>query len=346
MNLTSPEVTKGRVTRLRTGRYLFWVTWGLVLVVPLFLVPRLREVGILNPYYNDILVRMCISAIMAVSLNLINGFNGQFSIGHAGFMAIGGYVAAILTTKAEFSAVLVGPDWFRFLVATIVGAAVTAAVAYLIGIPAFRLRGDYLAVVTLAFNMIIVNLFTNMEYVGGPRGMPGVLGYTTFTWLWLWLIATIAVVRNLVFSAHGRAIISVRENEVAAELGGVNTQKYKLMSFAIGSFFAGVGGSMMAHHLQFINPPMFNVFKSFDYLIMLYLGGVGSITGAIAGAIIWTFLQEALRVLGIWNLQVWRLVVGPMLLIILMVWRSKGLLGGIELSFIKVTEEDSDVSGA
>jgi branched-chain amino acid transport system permease protein len=331
---------------LHTGRYSFWITWGLILILPLFLVPVLRKVGILNPYYNDVLVRMCISTIMAVSLNLINGFNGQFSIGHAGFMAIGGYVAAILTTKAEFSTILVGPDWFRFLVATVVGATVAATVAYLIGIPAFRLRGDYLAVVTVAFNMIIVNIFTNMEYVGGPRGMPGVMGYTTFTWLWLWFVVTVVVIRNLVFSAHGRAIISVRENEVAAELGGVDTQKYKLMAFAIGSFFAGVGGSMMAHHLQFINPPMFNIFKSFDYLIMLYLGGVGSITGAIAGAVIWTFLQEVLRVLGIWHLEVWRLVVGPVLLIVLMIWRSKGLLGGIELSFIKVKGEASDVSGA
>lgn len=344
--MTRPKVVKGRTPRLHTGRYRFWLIWGAILILPLFMVPLLRKVGILNPYYHDVLIRMCISAIMAVSLNLINGFNGQFSIGHAGFMGLGGYVAAILTTKPEFSPILVGPGWFRFLVATLAGALVAAAVAYLIGIPAFRLRGDYLAVVTVAFNMIIVNIFTNMEYVGGPRGLPGVMGYTNFTWLWLWLIVTVVVVRNLVFSAHGRAIMSVREDEVAAELGGVNTQKYKLTAFAIGSFFAGVAGSMLAHHLQFINPPMFNIFKSFDYLLMLYLGGVGSITGAIAGAVIWTFIQEALRILGIWHLEVWRLVVGPVLLIVLMIWRSRGLLGGVELSFIKVAGEVSDVTSA
>ncbi len=336
MSLTNlAKVTKGRMARLFGGRRGFWVTWGLIVVVPLILVPLLRQAGIINPYYNDVLVRMCISIIMVVSLNLINGFLGQFSIGHAGFMAIGAYVTAILTTKPEFARFLFGPDWLRFLVATIIGASAAGILAYIIGIPAFRVRGDYLAVLTVAFNMIIVNIFTNMEYVGGPRGLIGVMLYTTFTSVWLWLIVTVVVVRNLILSAHGRAIMSVRDNEVAAELGGVNTQKYKLMAFAVGSFFAGVGGSMIGHHVQFINPPMFNIFKSIDFLIMLYLGGVGSITGSIAGAVIWTLLQEVLRpLLALVHLEVWRLVVGPILLIVMMIWRSKGLLGGIELSFL------------
>ncbi len=325
---------KGKMTGLFGGRRGFWVTWGLIVVVPLILVPLLRQVNIINPYYNDVLVRMCISIIMVVSLNLINGFLGQFSIGHAGFMAIGAYVAAILTTKPEFARFLVGPDWFRFVIATLIGATMAGILAYIVGIPAFRVRGDYLAVLTVAFNMIIVNVFTNMEYVGGPRGLIGVMHYTTFTAVWLWLIVTVVVVRNLILSAHGRAIMSVRDNEVAAELGGVNTQKYKLMAFAVGSFFAGVGGSLIGHHVMFINPPMFNIFKSIDFLIMLYLGGVGSITGSIAGAVIWTLLQEVLRLLGLVHLEVWRLVVGPILLILMMIWRSKGLLGGIEFGFL------------
>ena len=326
---------KERQARLSGGRRGFWVTWGLIVVVPLIVVPLLRQVNIINPYYNDVLVRMCISIIMVVSLNLINGFLGQFSIGHAGFMAIGAYVAAILTTKPEFARFLVGPDWLRFLEATLVGASAAGILAYIIGIPAFRVRGDYLAVLTVAFNMIIVNIFTNMEYVGGPRGLIGVMHYTTFTSVWLWLVVTVVVVRNLILSAHGRAIMSVRDNEVAAELGGVNTQKYKLMAFAVGSFFAGVGGTMIGHHVMFINPPMFNIFKSIDFLIMLYLGGVGSITGSIAGAVIWTLLQEVLRpLLALAHLEVWRLVVGPVILIVMMIWRSKGLFGGIEFGFL------------
>lgn len=345
-NLSKSENLKDKAARIFGGRYSFLTIWALIIVLPIILVPVLRNTNVLNSYYNDVLVRTCIAVIMVVGLNLVNGFNGQFSIGHAGFMAVGGYMAAMLTTKPEFSAILIGPDWFRFLVATLAGGVISAGVALLIGIPSFRLRGDYLAVLTLAFNMIIVNFFTNMEYVGGPRGLPGVMGYTTFTWLWLWLIVTVLVVRNLILSSHGRAIMSVRDNEVAAELGGVDTKKYKLISFAIGSFFAGVGGSMMAHHLQFINPSMFNIFKSFDYLLMLYLGGVGSITGSIAGAIIWTLLQEALRGLGFFHLEVWRLVVGPMLLIILMLWRPKGLLGGFELGIFKKKEAGEDDSGS
>jgi len=348
MSLTNlTKLTKGRMGQLSGGHRGFWVTWGLILVAPILLVPLLRQVGIINPYYNDILVRMCISIIMVVSLNLINGFLGQFSIGHAGFMAIGAYVSAILTTKPEFARFMVGPEWFRFLVATLIGAGAAGILAYIIGIPAFRVRGDYLAVLTVAFNMIIVNIFINMEYVGGPRGLIGVMPYTTFTQLWLWLIVTVVVIRNLILSAHGRAIMSVRDNEVAAELGGVNTQKYKLMAFAVGSFFAGVGGAMIGHHVQFINPPMFNIFKSIDFLIMLYLGGVGSITGAIAGAITWTLLQEVLRpLLAAVGLEVWRLVVGPILLIVMMIWRSKGLLGGFEFGFLMPKEKEvNDVSG-
>lgn len=338
-NLTA--LGKGKTAPLFGGRRGFWVTWGLIVAVPLILVPLLRQVNIINPYYNDVLVRMCISIIMVVSLNLINGFLGQFSIGHAGFMAIGAYVSAVLTTKPEFARFLAGPEWFRFLIATVVGASAAAILAYVIGIPAFRVRGDYLAVLTVAFNMIIVNIFTNMEYVGGPRGLIGVMPYTTFTAVWLWLIVTVVVIRNLILSAHGRAIMSVRDNEVAAELGGVNTQKYKLMAFAVGSFFAGVGGALIGHHVMFINPPMFNIFKSIDFLIMLYLGGVGSITGSIAGAVIWTLLQEVLRpvlaLVGTFthtDAQVWRQVVGPVILIVMMIWRSKGLLGGTEFSFL------------
>jgi len=345
-NLSKSESLKAKTTRLLNGRHSFLVIWALIIVLPILLVPVLRNTNILNSYYNDVLVRTCIAVIMVVGLNLINGFNGQFSIGHAGFMAVGGYVAAMLTTKPEFMGFLIGPEWFRFLSATVIGGVIAAAVALLIGIPSFRLRGDYLAVLTLAFNMIIVNFFTNMEYLGGPRGLPGVMGYTNFTWLWLWLIATVLVVRNIILSSHGRAIMSVRDNEVAAELGGVDTKKYKLISFAIGSFFAGVGGSMMAHHLQFINPPMFNIFKSFDYLLMLYLGGVGSITGSIIGAVIWTLLQEALRMLGAFHLEVWRPVVGPVLLIILMLWRPKGLLGGFELKLFKKKDAGKDVNGS
>ncbi|MGQ9626535.1 MAG: branched-chain amino acid ABC transporter permease [Anaerolineae bacterium] len=341
--------------RIRRDAISFWLSWGMVIILPLILVPILANAGILNPYYNDILIRIVIWVMLSAGYNLINGFSGQFSIGHCGFMAIGAYVAALLTTGGNpgyAGVTLRDPPLLSllqnvhlsvmgyafpldFLPATILGGIAAALVAFLIGIPAFRARGDYLCVITLAFNMIIVNIFQNLEYVGGSRGQPGIKHYTTFAWAWLWMIVCIVVIRNLILSAHGRAIMAVRDNEVAAELGGVDTLKYKLVAFATGAFFAGVAGALLGHHMMFINPNLFTIFRSFDVLIVMYLGGEGSITGSIFGAVIWILLIEVLRnpmtAIGI---PEWRLVIGPLLLIVLMIMRPRGLLGGIELPFI------------
>jgi branched-chain amino acid transport system permease protein len=324
----------------------FWVAWALLAIVPPILAEGLSAAGILNSYYYDVLMRMGISVILAVSLNIVNGHLGQFSIGHAGFMGIGAYVSGMLIAGGNpgYAGVELRQPGFlstlpslnllgyqfssAFLLATLIGGVAAAMTAFVIGFPAFRTRGDYLAVVTLAFNMIIVNIFVNMQYVGGARGLTGLPNYSNFIWVWLFVMATVIVSRNLVTSAHGRAIMSVRENEVAAELGGVNTRKYKLIALAVGAFFAGVGGALLGFHVMFINPSMFNVFRSIDYLIMIYLGGVGSITGTALGAILWTLLQEVLRFMG-----VWRLVLGPILLIIVMLFWQKGLTKS-ELPFI------------
>ena len=320
--------------------------WVLLTVVPPLLVTALSLLGVINSYYYDVLMRMGISVILAVSLNIVNGHLGQFSIGHAGFMGIGAYVAGVLIAGGNpgYAGVtlrepgllsrlptlsVLGQEFsLAFPVATLIGGIAAAMVAFVIGIPAFRTRSDYLAVVTLAFNMIIVNIFVNMQYVGGSRGLTGLPGYSNFFWVWLFLIATVLVSRNLITSAHGRAILSVRENEVAAELGGINVRTYKLVALSLGAFFAGIAGSLLGFHVMFINPSMFNVFRSFDLLIMIYLGGVGSITGTALGAVVWTLLQEVLRFMG-----VWRLVLGPMLLIITMLVWKRGLTKG-ELPFI------------
>jgi branched-chain amino acid transport system permease protein len=324
----------------------FWITWGLILVVPPILVLVLVSLGILNSYYYDVLMRMGIAMILAVSLNIVNGHLGQFSIGHAGFMGIGAYVSGVLIaggnpgyagvtlreagflSRLPSFSVLGNQFSLGFLLATLIGGVAAAMLAFVIGIPAFRTKGDYLAVVTLACNMIIVNIFVNMNYIGGSRGLTGLPNYSNFIWVWLFFVATVVVSRNLITSAHGRAILSVRENEVAAELGGVNVRKYKLIALAVGAFFAGIGGSLLGFHVMFINPNMFNVFRSFDFLIMIYLGGVGSITGTALGAVVWTLLQEILRPVG-----VWRLVLGPILLIVTMIFWQKGLTRS-ELPFI------------
>jgi branched-chain amino acid transport system permease protein len=315
--------------------------WVVLTLVPPLVVMVLFLTGILNSYYYDVLMRMGISVILAVSLNIVNGHLGQFSIGHAGFMGVGAYVAGVLiaggnpgyagvtlrepgllSSLPTFS--VLGQQFsLAFPIATLIGGVAAAMLAFIIGIPAFRTRGDY-----LAFNMIIVNVFVNMQYVGGSRGLTGLPGYSNFIWVWLAIIATVLVSRNLITSAHGRAILSVRESEVAAELGGINVRTYKLIALSVGAFFAGIGGALLGFHVMFINPSMFNVFRSIDYLIMIYLGGVGSITGTALGAVIWTLLQEVLRFMG-----VWRQVVGPMLLIITMLVWKRGLTKG-ELPFI------------
>jgi branched-chain amino acid transport system permease protein len=280
----------------------------------------LQFLGFMNPYYYQIAMMVGINAIMVISLNLVNGFNGQFSLGHAGLMGIGAYTAAVMTSR--FAA-------WPFLPATVAGGLASALVAYVVGYPSFRARGDYLAVITLALNMIIVNLANNIDYIGGPRGLPGIVPYTDFIWIWVWVVVSVVVIRNLMLSGHGRAVISVRESEVAAELGGIPTLRYKLLAFAFSGFFAGVAGSLNAHMLQFIAPQNFNIFRSFDILLMLYLGGVGSTTGAFIGAGLWTILLELLRPLG-----VWRLVLGPALLVVLMLLRPKGIFGQNEIGIL------------
>lgn len=294
--------------------------WALFALLPPVLIIALQAAHLMNGYYYQVAMMVGINAIMAISLNLVNGFNGQFSLGHAGLMGIGAYTAALLTSRLT--------AW-PFLPATLLGGLTAALIAYLVGYPSFRTRGDYLAVITLALNMIIVNLANNIDYIGGPRGLPGIMPFTTFVWIWVWVVITVVVIRNLIISGHGRAVISIRESEVAAELGGINTLNYKLLAFSLSGFFAGVAGSLSAHMLQFIAPQNFSIFRSFDFLLMLYLGGVGSLTGSFVGAALWTVLLELLRPLG-----VWRLVVGPVLLVLLMLLRPKGIFGPAEVGFL------------
>ncbi len=294
-----------------------FLTWAAFVLLPPAMVVALHSLRIMNSYYYQIAMMVGINAIMATSLNLVNGFNGQFSLGHAGLMGVGAYAAAVMTSRLA--------SW-PFLPATLVGGLASAFVAYLVGYPSFRIRGDYLAVITLALNMIIVNLANNIDYIGGPRGLPGIVPYTNFMWIWVWVVVSVVVIRNLILSGHGRAMISVRESEVAAELGGIPTLRYKLLAFALSGFFAGVAGSLSAHMLQFVAPQNFSIFRSFDILIMVYLGGVGSTTGSFIGAGLWTILLELLRPLG-----VWRLVLGPVVLVLLMLLWPKGILGQNEI---------------
>ena len=285
----------------------------------------------INPYISRIIMLCGISITLAVSLNLINGFTGQFSIGHAGFMAVGAYTAAYFSVNygARVAAALgdghVG--WLvALLLATLVGAFFAGFAGLLVGVPSLRLKGDYLAIVTLGFGQIIVVFLNNIEAIGGARGYSGIPIVKSFFWIFLIAILTIVIVYNIVNSAFGRALISIREDELAAEAMGVNTTRYKVMAFVISSALAGAGGVLLAHFDGYLNPKSFEFIKSFEILIMIILGGLGSIVGSVLGAIVLTIMPEALR-----GFAQYRMVIYSLLLIILMITRPQGLLGKTDL---------------
>ncbi|MEG6522131.1 branched-chain amino acid ABC transporter permease [Desulfotomaculum sp. 1211_IL3151] len=280
-------------------------------------VQLLLSSGMINPYYELNLILIGINIILAVSLNLINGFNGQFSLGHAGFMAIGAYGAAIITLKAQLP----------LPAALLFGAVLAAIFGILVGLPTLRLRGDYLAIATLGFGEIIRGLIVNIDYIGGAYGLSGIPKTVSWTWIFWLTVLTVVIITNFINSTHGRATISIRENEIAAEAMGINTTKYKVMAFTIGSFFAGLAGGLHAHFFYTIQPNTFNFLKSFDILVMVVLGGQGSITGSIIAAIVLTIISASLQ-----SFAEVRLVIYALLLIIIMIFRPQGLMGTKEFS--------------
>lgn len=277
----------------------------------------MMETEFIGAFWQLNIVLICINIILAVSLNLITGFTGQFSIGHAGFMAVGAYMSAVFTVKLGMS----------FAAGIMAGAAAAAVLGFAIGLPTLRLRGDYLAIATLGLGEIIRITILNIPYVGGASGLMGIPRYTNFTWAFFAMIITIFFIKNFINSSHGRACISIRENEIAAEAMGVDTTKYKVVAFTIGAAFAGVAGGLFSHYFYIAHPASFTFMKSFDILTMVVLGGLGSITGSITAAILLTYISAALA-----SYPEWRMVVYSLLLIILMIYRPQGLFGNKELS--------------
>jgi branched-chain amino acid transport system permease protein len=298
-------------------------------------------------YYAELLSLTGISIILAVSLNLITGFTGQFSIGHAGFMAVGAYSSVFMTVYASQSAEqwltgLVGATLAQslvFLFIVLFGALIAALAGLVVGIPSLRLRGDYLAIVTLGFAEIIRIIILNIDRVGGATGFRGAVSpwegrpiipqYANFVWIGGFAVITIIVVYNIVRSDVGRALISIREDELAAEAMGINTTRYKVLSFVISSAFAGIAGALFGHYRQFLHTNDFQFIRSIEIIIMIVLGGMGSITGAVLGAIVITILPELLRQLP-GNLIHYRLVIYSALLIVIMLTRPQGVMGARE----------------
>jgi branched-chain amino acid transport system permease protein len=272
----------------------------------------------INPYVLFILYDIGINIILAVSLNLINGYTGQFSLGHAGFMAVGAYTAAVITNQfGDLNAFAAGA---LFLGALLAGGLLAAVTGLLVGLPTLRLRGDYLAIVTLGFGEIIRVVFQNMEKVGAARGYSVMHGYTSFFWTFSMAAVTIYVVTALVHSTYGRGFIAVRDDEVAAEAMGINTTKYKVTAFVVGAFFAGIAGGLYAHSKQFITPGGFNFMESIAIVVMVILGGMGNTPGVILAAVLLTVLPEVLR-----PVAQYRMIIYSLLLIVLMLTRPQGL---------------------
>lgn len=300
-----------------------------------------------DAFLQFILITILANMILGMSLNLVNGFTGQFSLGHAGFLAVGAYTSAFLGqsfvhTFGDFSG---GLQWVIFPLLAICSGTLAAVAGYIVGLPSLRLKGDYLAIVTLGFGEIIRTLILNTEAVGGARGFSNIKGasetalgpltissfLTSYLMAAFWMLVCFFTLWRLVRSAHGRAFLSVRDDELAAESMGIHTTRAKVRAFIISSFFAGVAGSILAHYVGYLNPSSFTFNRSVDAVIIVVLGGMGSLSGSLIAATIVTILPELLRPLQDITGVDLRMVIYSLALILLMILRPKGIFGSAEL---------------
>ena len=275
------------------------------------LVLILMEAGALTRHIRSMLVPICINIILAVSLNLTVGFLGELTLGHAGFMSVGAYAGCLFSIAMQD----ILPTAVRFPLAMLVGGLVAAVFGVLIGIPVLRLHGDYLAIVTLAFGEIIRSVIINLEFTGGAAGLKGTPQDSTFVIAFIVVIITLLVIMNLVNSRHGRAIMAIRDNRIAAEASGINVTYFRMLAFVVAAFFAGVAGVLYGHNLSILSAGTFDYNKSIELLVIVVLGGMGSIHGSVISAIIITVLPEALRELADFRMLIYALVLIVMMLL-------------------------------
>ncbi len=289
----------------------------------------------MSQYHVGILVLICINLLAVLGLSLMTGFTGLFNFGQAGFLAVGAYTATILTTQYSVP----------FVVALIAGMIVSVLTSFIIGYPTLRLKGDYFAIATLGFAEVVRLLVENLEKLtGGSRGIPRIPTYTTLPFAIGTSIIALWLVANYVRSRHGRNCVAIREDELAAESIGINSFRYKQISFAINAALAGLSGGLLAHYVGFIQPSMFSIIKSTELIVMVIFGGMHSLTGAVFSAVVLTSLPELLR-----TAQAWRLVAYGALVVLIMVVRPEGLMGSWELTPANVkalfSRSDSEQEG-
>ncbi len=286
-----------------------------------------------DPYRLLVLRLLGINILLTLSLNLVNGWMGEFSVSVAGFMAVGAYVSSVFMVWGFVNDDVFGPAVFpeflapfAFPLSLILAGAVTAITALAVAIPSFRTRGDYLAIITLAYVFIVKSTFENLDFIGGPRGFMNQPEVASFTVVFIWVILGIWIIRNYVTSTLGKATNAVRDNESAAEMMTVDTRKVKIVAFLTHAFWSGVAGGLYAHVIGYINPSSFDLRKSAEILGMLYLGGLNSVSGSIVGPVLFMFLSEILR-----PFQLAKWLVIPIILVYAMIRRPRGLMGFQEL---------------
>lgn len=331
---------------MKNNKILFLIAFAVVFAINFFS-------DYVNPYYYQIIIYCGINIILASSLNLINGFTGQFSLGHAGFMAIGAYISAAVSTYFAPQLLSIFGDGsigrvFWFLIVLTIGGLGASVVGLIVGVPSLRLKGDYLAITTLGFSEIIRVVIQNLSVIGASQGFRGIYiysngvkslemisefsdvsykiytipRYTDFFWAFFFVAILLFGILNLMKSTYGRGFVAVKDDEIAAEAMGINTTRFKVQAFIIGAFFAGIAGGLYSHFIQYINPEDFNFLRSVEIVAMVILGGMGSVFGVLTAAIVLTILPELLR-----DVQQYRMIVYALLLIVMMIVRPQGLFG-------------------
>ncbi|MDT8950350.1 branched-chain amino acid ABC transporter permease [Lacticaseibacillus paracasei] len=294
--------------------------WLATMIAGFVLIDIGELTGVINGFIENALVTIGINIILAVGLNLIIGFSGQFSLGHAGFMAIGAYATAIITQNISTP--------LGFYLDMLVGMIVAIIAALIVGIPTLRLRGDYLAIATMGAAEIIRVIINNLKITNGPAGMFNIPPLASWPTVYILMCVTTVIVVNFIHSRAGRAVMAIRDDDIAAESIGINPTKWKLAAFVLGAATAAIGGSLHASYLQTIAPGDFGIMNSIALLIIVVLGGVGSITGTFVAAVVLGIIDTVLQ-----NFGTLRMVIYALALILLMVFKPAGLLGHYELSF-------------
>lgn len=311
-----------------------YISTFILLAILYFILTGMIGAGFISRYQTNILTLICINIILAVSLNVTVGCLGQITIGHAGFMSVGAYAAALFAKSGIIEGI---PG---YILALIIGGIVAGIIGIIIGIPALRLNGDYLAIITLAFGEIIRVLIEYFSFTGGAQGLRGIPRFNKFGVIYIIMAVSVMMMFSVMTSRHGRAVLSIREDEIASGASGINTTYYKTFAFTISAVFAGVAGGVYAHYLGILGARQFDYNYSINILVMVVLGGMGSFTGSILSAIALTILPEVLR-----GFSDYRMIVYSLLLIMTMIFRPTGLLGRKEFQITKLIERFTKKKG-